>query len=362
VNRRTYFFKPWMMLCGVALGVSCTSQKKHTPEKSSAQPGLAAVRVSTQTIQIQPMPEYLTLTGSVLAEQQADVAANVSGQVVRTYVERGAAVKRGQTLALVDSQAAGYQAAAATAQWKASQTQETLAQQECQRADVLLAQGAVSQVEFDRLKAQCTAQLYQANAAQAHAELAGKLAGDTVIRSPINGYVGERYVNVGEYVGPQSRIASVYASDTVRVLVAVPESAVGLVRVGQTVDMEVVAWPGRVFTATVQYISSALRPNTRDLMVEATAENKDHALRPGMFAKVRLLVGYKDTPTAPLEALRTDGALKRMFLAKNGQVYEMVVRTGSTKEGRVAVLEQLSTSDQVIVNPPADLVDGSPIQ
>jgi hypothetical protein len=70
---------------------------------------------------------------------------------------------------------------------------------------------------------QCTAQLYSANAAQAHADLAGKLAGDTVIRAPFDGLIGERYVNVGEYVQPASRVASVYSVNPARVSISVPE-------------------------------------------------------------------------------------------------------------------------------------------
>src|SRR5258705_9342479 len=95
--------------------------------------------------------------------------------------------------------------------------------------------------DMDRQKAQCTSQLFQANAARANADLAGKLAGDTVIRAPIDGIVGERYVNVGEYVQPNTKVASVFSIDPVRVNISVPERAVAQVAVGQKLDLTVTA-------------------------------------------------------------------------------------------------------------------------
>lgn len=345
----------------VLAGSSCAKR----PEKV-AKPAAAAaappVKVETAAVERARMPRFLTLTGSVLADRQSDVAANVAGRVAATLVERGQAVKAGQVLAIVDSKAAGFSAAAATAQYQAAETQVQLAEQDCRRADALFAQSSISKAEHERLKAQCTAQLYQANAARANAGLATKLAGDTVIRAPIDGVVGERNVNVGEYVQPPSRVASLYSVDPVRVSISVPEPAVGRVHEGQQLDVQVSAWPDRTFPAEVRYVGPALRPATRDLIVEAVAKNPTGELKPGMFATVRLLVGEEEEPTVPLDALKEDGQVRRIYLARGGAAFEMVVRTGVAKDGRVAVLEQLGPGERVIRNPPAALRDGSAIQ
>ncbi len=323
---------------------------------------LPPVKVTTGEVTHEQMPKYLTLTGSVLADRQSEVAANVSGRVTATYVERGMPVKAGQVLAVVDSKAAGFQAAAAMAQSQAAQTQVTLAKQECDRADTLFSQGAIPRAEYDRLKTQCTAQLYQANAAQANADLAGKLAGDTVIRAPIEGFVGERYVNVGEYVQPPTRVASIYSINPARISISVPEPAVSRVKEGQSLDLEVSAYPDRTFEATVRFVSPMLRPSTRDLIVEATAKNDELALRPGMFVMARLSLGDEAQPTVPVEAIKADGTVKRLFLARNGQAFEVVVRTGVQRGGRVAIFEPLAAGVKVIVSPPPGLRDGSSIQ
>jgi len=323
---------------------------------------LPPVKVETGLVESAKMPKYLTLTGSVLADRQSEVAANVAGRVAATYVERGQPVKAGQVLARVDSKAASYQALAANAQSQAAETQVEQARQDCARADTLFNQGALPKSEYERQKTQCTAQLYNANAARAQADLAGKLAGDTIIRAPIDGMVGERYVNVGEYVMPSSKVASVFAVNPVRISISVPEPVVSQVREGQTLNIRVSAYPGRDFPATVRFVSPSLRPNTRDLIIEAFAENPESALRPGMFATVLLLTGEEEQVTVPVEAIRSDGTVRRMYLAREGTAFELVVRTGVEKDGRIAVMEPLQSGQKVVVKPPPGLRDGAAIQ
>ncbi len=176
------------------------------PARPSA--ALPPVKVTTAAVQIEKMPRYLTLTGSVLADRQSEVAANVSGRIVATYVERGQPVKQGQPIAVVDSKASMFSAAAASSQYKAAETQVVLAQSECARVDKLFKKGAITKAEYDRQKAQCTAQLYSASAAQSNADLAAKLAGDTVIRAPFDG-VGRRALRQrGRVRAPITRVAS----------------------------------------------------------------------------------------------------------------------------------------------------------
>ncbi|MGA9526126.1 MAG: efflux RND transporter periplasmic adaptor subunit [Myxococcaceae bacterium] len=323
---------------------------------------VAPVKVETAEVRHELVPRYMTLTGSISAELASNVAANVSGRVTRTYVERGQSVKKGDILALVDSKAAGFQAAAATAQSKAAESQVKQAEQDCARADTLFAQGAISKADYERQKTGCTSQLYSANAARAQADLAGKLAGDTIIRSPMDGVVGERFVEVGEYVQPPSPVASVYAVGNVKIEISVPEAAVGQVAEGQKLAIEVSAFPDRSFPATIRYVSPALRPQTRDLIIDAIAPNADGALKPGMFASVRLVTGEEQLPTVPVEAIKVDGMVRRMFLAREGQAHELVVRTGTRRDGRIAVLEPLQDGDKVVVRPPPGLRDGSRIQ
>ena len=344
------------------LGASGCSKPSESAEREKKQPAAVVAKVHTEAIVVQRMPRYLTLTGSVLADRQSEVGANVSGRIVSAPVERGQAVKQGQTLAVVDARELGFSNSAAEAQAKLADSQAELARSDCERYDALNAKGAVSKAEYDRQKAQCTMQLYTARAAGANAGLAAKRAGDSTIRAPFDGVVGERYVNVGEYVQVQTKVASVYRIDPARIQISVPEQAVALIKQGATLQVEVNAYPDRTFPATVKFVSPSLRAATRDLIVEAVAANPDGSLRPGMFATVRIQTGESDEPTVPRDALRIEGSTKRMFLARGGQALEMVVRTGAEKDGRIAIAEPLTAADKVIVRPQAGLRDGSPVQ
>jgi len=356
--------KRLVLLSLLALVAGCHggAEAQAAPAAASATQAAAPTQVALAEVVQQKMPRLLTLTGAVIANRQSDVAANVAGRIVATYVERGQAVKQGEVLALVDSRTAGLSASAAAAQASAAQTQEALAQGDCDRADKLYAQGVMPQAEHDRAKAQCSAQVFQAKAAVANAAVAKKLAGDTSIRAPFAGIVGERFVNVGEYVQAPTRVASIYSVDPVRVQISVPESAVSKVAKGQMLQVQVGAYPDRSFPARVEYVSPALRPSTRDLVIEALASNPDGALKPGMFGTVELNIGEDSLPTVPVSALKVDGTVKRLFLAKDGHAFERVVRTGVTLDGRVALLDDVSPQDKVIDHPPATLSDGAAIR
>jgi len=186
--------------CHVPDGRAC-KKKEETVTKTPEKP----VKVSTALAETAKMPRYLTLTGSVFAEHQSSVAANVSGRITATLVERGSPVRQGQVIAVVDSKQAGLSAAAAVGQYQSAESASDARQARVRPRDKLFASGAFSQAEFDRAKSTCSAQLGTASAARANADLAGKLAADTIIRSPIDGIIGERKINVGEYVTPSTQ-------------------------------------------------------------------------------------------------------------------------------------------------------------
>jgi membrane fusion protein (multidrug efflux system) len=347
----------------VCAALAATACKKPAPEATTKPTAAAAapVAVTLAGVEVRKMPRLLTLTGSVVAHQQSEVAANVPGRIMATTIERGQKVAKGEVLAQIDTGSTGFSAQASAAQAKLADTQAVQAKSDCTRAEALFSQGVIAQAEYDRQKTLCQVQELQAKAASANAGVASRMLSDATIRAPFAGAIGERYVNVGEYVNPGTRIASVYVFDPVRVTISVPESAVALVRDGQTLDVRVAAWPDRTFPAKVEYLSPALRQNTRDLIVEATAANSDAALRPGMFATVQLVVGEDEVPTVPEDALVTEGTVSRLFLARDNKAFEQVVHPGVKRDGRVAVIDDFEPGAKVIRKPPAGLKDGQAI-
>lgn len=320
------------------------------------------VHVQTATAGEQPMPRYLTLTGTLRASLQSDIAADASGRVLQTFSERGQLVKRAQVIATLDSRTSALAATAAGAQAKVAQSQLEQAQRDCERAKHLLETGAIAQAEYDRQTAQCNSQVWSAVAAEAQQRSATKMLGDAIIRAPFDGVIGERYVNVGQYVQPSTRVASIYSVDPLRLELTVPEANVSAIRIDMPVSFSVVAFGNQEFTGHVKYISPNIRETTRDLVIEAVVPNGDALLKPGMFGVARVLLASPPTPVVPLTAVVRDDTGTRLFVVVGQEVQERIVRLGETVGDVVAVVTGIKPGDKVVLRPEPNLHDGARVE
>jgi membrane fusion protein (multidrug efflux system) len=339
----------------------------HRTDDAAPQPGgeatAASVHVQTATVSEQSMPEYLTLTGSLHASQQSDIAADSNGKVLQALVERGQAVKAGQVIATLDARSATLSAAAAQAQSHLAQSQLEQAQRECERVKHLLDTGAISQADFDRQTSQCTAQQWTATAAEAQQKSATKLLGDTTIRAPFDGIIGERLVNVGQYVEPSTRVASIYKPDPLRLQLTIPEANLASIHEGVEVSFSVAAFGDEHFTGVIRFISPNVREASRDLVAEAVVPNQDGRLRPGMFAVARLQLAERSKAVVESKAIARDDATARVFVVgADKRIQERLIRTGESKGDLVAVLSGVRPGEIVVLQPGADVRDGARVE
>lgn len=322
----------------------------------------APLRVETTKVEQRPMPDYLVLTGTLRANQESEVAADAAGKVTRTLVERGQQVKTGDILAVLDARGANISANAASAQSNLARAQLEQAQKECERVKALKDTGAISQAEYDRVTSQCQTTQWSAAAAQAQAQNAQKVVGDTLIRAPFDGIVGERYVNVGQYVQPSTRIVSLYQPDPVRLELTVPEANTGALRMDMPVRFQVSAFPDATFEGAVKLIAPNIRPTTRDLVIEAFCPNAEGKLKPGMFAVAKLQVGESPSAVVPQTAVQKDGDRVRVFAVVDKRVQERVVQVGGERDGLVAILAGVRAGESVVTKPVAGVRDGASVQ
>ncbi len=345
------------VLCLLPGGVAC--RKPQDAGVAAAQEASAPVHVTTVPVVERPMPQLLTLTGNLRASADSDIAADVSGRVIATYVERGQPVKAGQTIAIVDSRIASLTATAAAAQAKVAQSQLEEARRDCERVEHLLDTGAISQAEFDRQNTQCTAQQFSAEAAEAQQRTALTLAGDSTIRAPFAGVIGERAVNVGQYVQPPTHVASIYVPDPLRLELTVPEANVAAIKVDMPVHFTVTAYGDKDFTGTVKFISPNVRETSRDLVVEAVVPNADLALKPGMFAVAKINLGDAPRPVVPRSAVSQDDTGARLFVVADSQIQERLVQLGQAVGDVVAVVQGVKAGEAVVVTPGPGVRDGA---
>ncbi len=355
-----------------------------------------AVNVSTIAAVEQPIKRFIRVSGTLTAQEDAQVAAEVAGRVVATPVERGSRV--GANTELIRIAAAEGEAQAAEAQANAAQIEARLgvtgneafvaervpevanaratlqlARTELERAEKLHAQRLLSQSEFDQKKAQTesaekqydvarngAAQQYQALlAARARVTVAQKALADTTVRAPFAGVVGERFVSVGDYVTRGTKVASVMRVDPLRVELTVPEQFVSAVATGRAVTFEVDAYPGETFTGQVRYVSPSVAADTRALMIEAVVANPASRLKPGFFATA-LIEQATMAPgvLVPSTAVRTISGTARVFVVNGDRVEERIVTAGQAVGERVEITSGLKAGETVVSTGVERLVDG----
>lgn len=385
---------PFLLL---ALSAACSRGAASPPARTDAAP--AALAVTVADVVERPIARFIRVTGTLTAQEQAEVAAETSGRIVATPVERGSRVGGGGELvriAAVDTEAQVAEAEANAAQIEAglgmsggkafaqdavpdvmnTKSAYDLAQSDYERLRTLLDQKVISRAEFDRAFAnvESTRQKYEMArntasqqfqalmAARARVARARKALADTTVKAPFDGLVAERLVSTGDFVTPGTRVAVVVRVDPLRVELTVPEQFVSVVGVGRPVSLQVDAYPGRTFTGRVRYVSPALSASTRALIVEAVVANSAGELKPGFFATARI---EQAAPTpallVPARAVQSISGTQRVFIAKGDRAEERIVTTGQTVDDLVEIVSGLAKGEPVILEHPDALVDGAPI-
>ena len=351
------YTRVWLAASSLACLLAC----KHKEAAPTAPPP-PAVHVEAIEVQDRPMPRELPLTGQLVANRQADVAANASGKVIRTFVERGGRVNEGDPLVSLDAKGMGFSEEEAKANLETATAQEELATEQCNRNMELYQRGAISKDEWDRVSNQCRTMKSSAAAARARASFASKNLADATVRAPFGGVVGERYVNVGEYMQPPTRVASVIEWVPIRLQVTLSEADLAYLTPDQQVRFDVGAYPDEQFVGKVLYIGPNVRSSSRDLVFEALVDNKDQRLRPGMFATVHLKLPDAAMPTVPKSAVRHEGGVSTVFAVADGILQQRVVQVGVEREGFLAISQGLKQGEHIASNVTPDLKDGVPVQ
>ena len=198
--------------------------------------------------------------------------------------------------------------------------------------------------------------------AQTQVEQAQKAVNDTVVLSPISGYVSERVADPGEYISPSApnaKIATIVRTSPLRLRIDVPEQSIGKVAVGQAISLQTSAYPDRNFAGTVVRILPNLNVTARTLTVEAEVPNTDGLLKPGQFATVRLTQAKPENAVmVPTSAIKTEGDTNKIYIVKDGAVREQLVQIGLLEDNMIQVKQGIVEGDVVATSNLNSLFDG----
>lgn len=186
-------------------------------------------------------------------------------------------------------------------------------------------------------------------------EKVDRIGAESIVAAPINGTVIQRKIGLGQYitVGATDPIFTVGDLSTVWLIANVRESDAPKMKVGATVEVSVLAYPGRTFDAKLAYVAPSLDPNTRRLPVRAEIRNPGHELLPEMFASFRIVAGESRLmPSVPQEAVVYEGAQARVWVARPEQksVVTRPIEVGATNNGVVEVRKGLSVGETVVAS------------
>ncbi|MGB2714297.1 MAG: efflux RND transporter periplasmic adaptor subunit [Vicinamibacterales bacterium] len=286
--------------------------------------------VEFATVARGPVTEQILVVGSLIGEATVQVVPKVNGRLDSISVKLGDPVRRGYLIAKVEDSEIQEQVRQAEASFQVGQAtirqrdaDLKLARTNLDRSRSLFERQLLPQQTYDDTEARYQAALAQLDLAKAQFEQAKArleelriTLANTRITSPVDGFVGKRFVDPGAFVGPNSPIVSVVDISTVRMVANLVERDVKRVPAGTKAAVEVDAFPGEKFTGRVSRVAPVFDPATRTAEMEIEVPNVGFRLKPGMYARVQLTVDTRaDALTVPRNALIDVDGKPGVFIA-----------------------------------------------
>ena len=326
--------------------------------QASAPPGATAGKgapgtgapmvVEAAKVTVQSLPQTITAVGSLRSDESITVRPEVAGRIRDILFQEGQRVAKGATLVRLD-------AAVNAAEVEQARANLKLAQSKYNRAVELSQQNFISGQARD--EAENNLRVAEAAVALAAARLA-----KTEIKAPFSGIIGLRVVSVGDYVKEGQDVVNLESIDPLKVDFRVPEIYLSQVQVGQTLTVALDALPGKSFEGKVFALNPLLDSAGRSLVIRAVVSNPDRSLRPGMFARVKLITrDERDALVIPEQAIVPQGDEQYVYRIVDGRATRVKVAIGQRRDAKVEVLNGLAPNDVVVTAGQLKLRDGMPV-
>ena len=324
-----------VLSAGLLASCSSSSSSKATEEQSAD---------TVRLVEVAPAEmRALSLSEEFTAQLEAKVINNITaqagGRLKQLLVKVGDRVGAGQTVARMEAT-------------QASQAQIQLADAKTNfaRMDELYKVGGVSKAQWE-----------QAKSAVDQAKLAyGNAAENTVLRSPISGFVTAKNYDNGDMTSPQLPVVVIQQIAPVKAVIGVSEQYYSYLKKGAAATLSVDALGEETFSGIVTNIFPTLDPVTHTVSTEIEVANKDLKLRPGMYARVHLDFGTKEALTVPDKAIvrQAGSGARYVYVFSGGKAVYRAVELGQQQGDLYEVVSGLNAGDQVIISAPSNLKNG----
>jgi membrane fusion protein (multidrug efflux system) len=318
------------------------------PVNAQAAPPVATP-VEVQTVGVAPVVDSIHSVGTLKADQSIIVRPEVPGVIVRIPFVESTRVTQGAPLFKLDD-------TIARAELQQAEAALNLAQRNYDRAIELARTGAGATRARD--EAQATFEANKAALALSRARLE-----KTTINAAFAGIAGLRKVDLGAYVTVGQDLVTLDAIDVVMAEFSVPERYLRFLAPGRAIEVEADALPGQKFAGQITALSPRIDPDGRSLAVRARVPNPDATLKPGLFARINVIVDQRaQAIVVPEQAIVSRGDQISVYRVVDGKAVLTPVKLGLRSFGRVEVIEGLAQGETIVTAGQLKLQDGSPIR
>jgi RND family efflux transporter MFP subunit len=333
----------------LAAGLLLSCSKAEPPRKRNARD--ATVPVTLAEAREVPWERHIVLVGTLLAAQEAHIAAEVEGSIEKTLVEVGDHVAAGAELAQIDT--ASYQG---MVNLHTANHNKAIANAENQRENLerlqrLRQSGSVSPTDLDQAVAAEKQAAAEVAATKAQLGSATTALRRSMAKAPFASWITERLVTAGDFVRVGTVMFHLVDDSVLRFRGEVPERDAARVKASQRVRLTVDAYPGRTFEGAITWINPAVNTATRGVGIEARVENQERLLKANFFARAELVVdAAAPTLVVPLDAVVIFAGVTKVFVVEDDIAHPREVELGATRGEEQEIRAGLKPGERVVVS------------
>ncbi len=325
---------------------AATSPASATAKGGASAPG--SVTVEAVQVVTASLPQTITAVGSLRSDESVTLRPEVAGRISSIAFQEGQPVAKGALLVRLDPAVPQAEAAQAKANL-------VLAKTKFDRAVDLAKSNFISGQARDEAE-------NNLKVAEASLQLADAKLAKMDLRAPFSGVIGLRSVSVGDYVKEGADLVNLESIDPLKVDFRVPEIYMRQVKVGQPLQIQLDALPGKTFEGKVFAVNPLIDAAGRSVVIRAIVRNQDTSLRPGMFARVRLITrDVQNALVVPEQALVPQGDQQFVFRIIDGKAVRTRVDVGQRRDAMVEMLSGVAKDELVVTAGQLKLRDGAPV-
>jgi len=324
------------------------SKPQPAPAAKPAAGPARALQVKVTVVRSDTVTDSLTAVGTLLANESVMIRPEIDGRIETIHFQEGQLVRKGDKLVSLD-------AAEVEAQLSSAIAAANLNRSRLKRSEELIEKKFISAQALDEAREN----LNQTNAREA--EVRARLA-KTLIRAPFEGVTGLRQVSPGAYAKAGQDIARLEGIGTLKLDFRVPEAYLRRIRTGQPLQVTVDAWPGEQFSGAIYAIEPAVDEASRTVLLRARLPNPGVRLKPGMFARVSLVLAQRENALlVPEQAIVPRGDGSYVFRVVEGKAVLTKVETGLRRPGEVEITGGLEAGQTIVADGQLRLQDGAAV-